>query len=171
MIIPQECGIKYYNKTLKSTTPSTRNSKHTEETKRKMSIAHIGKKKPKTEEHKRKLREIFNSQEYKEKRRNSMLGKKASIETRKKMSLARIGKPLTKEHIINASKARTGLKRSEESKKRMSDAHKGTKKPWAGGKTGHKDSQQSRENKRIAALIREEKKREERNNILNIMKI
>jgi len=43
MIDPIECGNKYYNKTLKSNTPSTRGYKHTEETIEKIKIGNQGK--------------------------------------------------------------------------------------------------------------------------------
>lgn len=89
-----------------------------------------------------------------------MLGKKLSDETKKRMSDAHKGKPKSQEHIIKSAISRTGMKRSEESKKRMSDAHKGTKKPWVKGQVGRRDSEETREKKRIAALIREQQKRE-----------
>lgn len=89
-----------------------------------------------------------------------MLGKKFSEETRHKMSLAHLGKPKTKEQVIKSSQTRTGTKRSLESRMRMSEAQKGTKKPWAGGQIGRKDTDQAKENKRRAALIREQNKRQ-----------
>ena len=68
-------------------------SKHTEETKRKMSISRTGK--VQSEETKQKLSEINTGQECsvetKQKLSKAMLGRKASIETRHKMSLSRMG--------------------------------------------------------------------------------
>ena len=43
MIDPSECGNKYYNKTLKSNTPSTRGYHHTEETIEKIRLSNQGK--------------------------------------------------------------------------------------------------------------------------------
>lgn len=43
MIKPNEIGTRYYNKTLKATTPSTRGYSHTEETKRRISESNKGK--------------------------------------------------------------------------------------------------------------------------------
>jgi len=94
-----------------------------------------------------------------------MLGKSFSEETKQKMSLAQLGKPKTKEHIMKSAASRTGMKRSEESRERMSIAHKGMKKPWADGILGRKDSPETRENKRRAALLREQKRRNSRLNI------
>jgi len=54
MIDPVECGNKYYNKTLKSNTPSTRGYHHTEETIEKIKISNRGK--IKSDETKEKIR-------------------------------------------------------------------------------------------------------------------
>lgn len=60
MISPSECCVKYYNKTLKSTTPSTKGYNHTNETKLKISLGNKGKKQ--SEETKQKLREANQKQ-------------------------------------------------------------------------------------------------------------
>lgn len=39
-------------------------------------------------------------------------------------------------------------------------SHYGTEKPWVKGQVGRRDSEETREKKRIAALIREQQKRE-----------
>lgn len=91
------------------------------------------------------------------------LGKTASDETRQKMSLAAKDKPKAKEAVEKSANSRRGSKRTLEQRKVLSDAHKGTKKPWAGGNNkGIKDSPEVREKKRKASLIREQKKREAR---------
>lgn len=71
MIDPQECGKKYYNKTLKSSSPSMRGRKHSPETIEKMRNAATNRK---------------HSEETKEKLRLLNLGKKHSEETKKKIS-------------------------------------------------------------------------------------
>jgi len=60
MINPIECGEKYYNKSLKSSTPSTRGYKHTPETIEKIKNSNMGKKR--TEETKNKIREANKKQ-------------------------------------------------------------------------------------------------------------
>ena len=65
MIKPSECLTKYYNRSLKASTPTHFGFKHSKKTKMKMSKASKGKKK--TEEHKEKIRQ-------------SLLGKKLTEE-------------------------------------------------------------------------------------------
>lgn len=60
MIKPNEVEVKYYNKTLKSTTPSMRGFKHTEESKRKIGESNKGK--VRSEEFKDKLRKYNKKQ-------------------------------------------------------------------------------------------------------------
>lgn len=60
MIKPHEIITRYYNKTLKSTTPSMRGFKHTEESKRKIGESNKGK--VRSEEFKEKLREANRKQ-------------------------------------------------------------------------------------------------------------
>lgn len=55
-------------------------------------------------------------------------------ESKKLMSQAKMGKPLTDEHIKNRTIAQRGLKRSLETRKRLSLAKKGERSPlWRGG--------------------------------------
>jgi hypothetical protein len=116
-----------------------------------------------------KKRSIETIQKMKDNHSRSMLGKSHNEETKMKMSLSHIGKFKSEEQIKKSALSRTGAKRSEESRKRMSESQKGTKKPWSGGQIGRKDSDLARENKRLASLLREQKKREMRmsQNILN----
>lgn len=60
MLSPDECGKKYYNKSLKSTTPSTRGYKHTLETIEKIRKGNVGR--VVTEETKDKIREANRKQ-------------------------------------------------------------------------------------------------------------
>lgn len=86
--------------------------KHTEEAKRKMSIAGTGRKH--TAESKRKMSIVF-------------AGRKHTEETRAKMSIARMGKKHTKETKRKISIVHKGRKLSEEHKRKISIAHKGKK--------------------------------------------
>lgn len=79
--------------------------KHTEETKQKL-------RKPKSEEHKEKLR-------------IAQTGKKATEETIKNMSNAHKGYKQTPEHIENSATAHRRKKRTEETKQKMRDVKKG----------------------------------------------
>ena len=93
------------------------------ETRSKMSIAQIGKKK--SEETKRKLSEIQKlrhpaSEGTKRKISEAGLGRRHSTETKLKMS-----KPKSEETKKKMSKSFKGRKHSDESKKKMSDSHKG----------------------------------------------
>jgi hypothetical protein len=108
-----------------------------EETKQKISIATKGKKKPeRTEEHKRKIREL-------------KTGRKHTEESKLKMSLSHKGKPSgglgrrhseeAKKKMSEAHKKIRGHKHSEETKKKISMNIKGKnlgKEPWNKGKTG-----------------------------------
>lgn len=98
--------------------------KHSEESKRKMSIAHKGKKF--TDEHRRKLSE-------------SHKGKKMSEEARRHISEAKKGHTATDETLKKMSEAFSGdknpmfgKKHSEEARKKMSEAKKG-KMSWNKG--------------------------------------
>lgn len=55
MIKPEECNTRYYNTTLKASTPSMRGRKHSDETKKKIGKGNKGK--IRTEEHKDKWRQ------------------------------------------------------------------------------------------------------------------
>lgn len=79
--------------------------KQSEETKKKRSVTMKGK--PKSEEHKAKLR------------------KPKSDEAKKKYSLWQTGRKLTEEHRANLSKAHKGRVVSEETRKKISEATKG----------------------------------------------
>ncbi len=75
---------------------------------------------------------LENHPEEKERRRQTWLGRTHSKETREKLSKlltgprnGMYGKPLTNEHKLKLSKAHTGFKHSEESKRKMSEAKKG----------------------------------------------
>lgn len=72
MIKPEECGIRYYNVSLKADTPTMRGRKHSVETKLKMSKAAKGK---------------IVSESTREKLRIANLGKKYSEETNKKKGI------------------------------------------------------------------------------------
>jgi len=76
--------------------------KHSEETKRKMSVSQRG------ENH-------------------NMFGKQHSEETRQRMSDAKRGKPKTAEHARKVAQALIGTKRNDESKRKMSEAKLGKK--------------------------------------------
>lgn len=103
-IHPKECEVRYYNKTLKSTVPTMRGRKHTEETKIKMSQTAKGR--PKSEETKEKLRQVN-------------LGKKYSDETNKKKGQ----NSRDYSDPVFLSKMRFAAKnRSAETRKKLSDS-------------------------------------------------
>ncbi len=83
MIPPQDCRVRYYNKSLKATAPSHRGYRHSEEAKRKIKESNSGRKL--TEEHKEKLRQA------KLGRVSNHKGKKLSEDVRKKISEAKMG--------------------------------------------------------------------------------
>lgn len=103
MIKKEECGKRYYNKTLKSHMPSMIGRQHTEETKQKMRLAALGK--PKSLEHRENIR-------------SANLGKKYSEEVNKKK--ARTGY----KHTEEAKQKMRLHKHSEESKRKMSVARR-----------------------------------------------
>ena len=96
----EECGARYYNVTLNSTSPTMRGRKHSEETKNKMSIASKGK--PKSESHKEKLR-IVN------------LGKKYSDETNRKKA-----RPIGYKHTEETKQKMRGRIVTDEFREKMS---------------------------------------------------
>ena len=113
-----QMGKKYYNLHI----PGEKFlpvEKHSEETKRKMSMLgkqnHLGKREP--EETRRKKSEaligIKRSEETKEKNRQSHIGKHHSEETKQKVS-----------QILLGNKRHLGIKHSEETKEKMSQARK-----------------------------------------------
>ena len=85
---------------------------HSEETKRKMSESHKGRK---------------HSEETKAKISKSNKGKKLSEETKQKLSLSHKGKKLSEETKQKMSISRKGKKHSEETKQKMSTSRKGKK--------------------------------------------
>jgi very-short-patch-repair endonuclease len=84
-----------------------------EETRRKMSLARKGKKRPPF------------SDEWKRNMSIGMKGRRNSEETREKISDSLKGLIRTPEHCANISAAKKGMRLSEEQKRKMSDAHKG----------------------------------------------
>lgn len=92
MIKPEECGKRYYNCTLKATTPSMRGRKHSEETKRKISETQKGRVlSEKTKERLRQLKlgKTLSEETKKKIRQNSSAARNYACETfREKMSIA-----------------------------------------------------------------------------------
>jgi hypothetical protein len=93
-------------------------AKHSDETKEKCRQLHLGK--PKSEEHKQKLRD---SKDYRGEK-NPNFGKTASEETRQKISESRMGQRHSDEVIQKIAQINTGKKRSPETCKNISDALK-----------------------------------------------
>jgi hypothetical protein len=91
MIDPSECSNKYYNKTLRSSTPSTRGYNHTPETIAKIKSSNSGRKL--TDEHKEKLRQAKLGSV------GNRTGKKSSEETRRRISEAQKGNTYSKGRI------------------------------------------------------------------------
>lgn len=100
---------------------------HSEETKRKMSAAHKGRKHgPMSEEQKRYYSELYKgkklSEETRKKMSESRRGRKFSEETRAKISAAHKGKPKSEEHKENLAAAKRGKKLPEETKAKIAEA-------------------------------------------------
>ena len=121
------------------------NNPFSEETKRKMSLARIGIKRPMAEETKRKLSLAH-------KGKSNMQGKKHSEETKRKMSEVKIGKkigPFSEETKRKMSLARTGRVLSKETRDKISKAHLGrtmsdeARRKLSLAKTGIKHSEES----------------------------
>jgi group I intron endonuclease len=93
--------------------------RHTEEAKKKIGLAGVGKKNTLGYHH---------SQEAKEKISVAGMGRKKSDETRKKLSVANTGKRLSEETRNKISKVQIGKFVSLETRKKMSDSNIG--KPW-----------------------------------------
>ncbi len=116
---------------------------HSEETKKKMSKARMGKKM--SEETKEKLRQLTRSDEtkkkiskskiglkisedHKEKLRNSLIGRPVSEETKEKIRLGNIGKvrgPMSEEHKEKIRQSNLGKTLSDETKLKIGLYHKG----------------------------------------------
>lgn len=90
------------------------------------------------------------------------LGIPLTDDHKKKIGQALKGRKLTPEQVAKGIKARTGLKRSEESRKRMSDAQRGSKKPWVKGRQYIKNPEETRRKMKAAALRREYLKKEKK---------
>ena len=103
--------------------------KHSEESKRKMSLAKTGQKL--SEETKRNISVAQKGKkltaEHKEKIRIAKTGWKHSEETKRNMSIFRTGKKLSEEHKRNMSISRTGKKHTEETKAKIGAIKKNKK--------------------------------------------
>ena len=129
MILPTECCVKYYNKTLKSTTPSTKGYNHTNETKLKIGSGNKGKKL--SEETKQKLREANRKQfqdsaqfELRKQKSKELWSDPEYLEKqRKARSKEGFYKGFTGSHSAETkrriSEQKMGVKQSEESKIRI----------------------------------------------------
>lgn len=97
---------------------------HTEETRRRLSKAHSGRKQcPNVVEARtKKLRGKKRSKEFCEAMRIINTGRTASSKTRAKMGAARNGRKPSPETVRKIAEANRGAKRSDEARKRMSDA-------------------------------------------------
>lgn len=120
-------GFKKGNKINKGRKSSMLGRHHTEETKNKIRIAHLGMKL--SEEEKKRRKEIYSKLPKETKLKISRIGTKHSKETKKKISNALKGKPawnkgkkLSKEHIRKVTLASIGRKHTKEAIKKMSDA-------------------------------------------------
>lgn len=110
---------------------------HSEETKKKISEANKGKKKPPfSKEHRKKIGEALKGRIFSEETIKKMQGKKFSEEHKKKISESKKGKIPSEETRLKISRANKGQKRTEESRKKMSELNKGEKSHfWKGGIT------------------------------------
>lgn len=129
MISPSECCVKYYNKTLKSTTPSTKGYNHTKETKLKISLGNKGKKV--SEETKQKLREANEKQfqdptqvQLRKQKSKELWSDPAYLEKQHKARAKEgfykgFNKPHSEETKRRISEQKIGVKQSEESKAKI----------------------------------------------------
>ena len=126
MIKPEECGDRYYNRTLKASTPSMRERKHSEETKRKISESQKGR---------------VMSEETKEKLRQANLGKTLSPEVR-----AKIGRPFSEERKKQISETmKTHYENNPRSTETRSKISENSKRLQKEGKIGMKGKKHSKE--------------------------
>jgi len=121
----------YSEETLRKIGDASRRRKYTEETRRRMSEAHRGKKRlPFSEDHKRRISESKRGENH------PMFGKKFSAERRVKISDSLRGRKHTEGHRRNNADAQCGKKLSEETKLKISEAFRGENHPnWQGGKS------------------------------------
>lgn len=110
------------------------NKEVSEESRKRMSDSHKGKKQPQELIEKRVKRgsEHFaygkqRDEATRQKISQSLTGKKHSEETKAKRSKALMGRKMSQESIEKSRIARTGMKFSEQAKKNLSEAHKGNK--------------------------------------------
>ena len=113
-----------YNISFGGTNGTMFNRQHTNETKQKMSISHLGKEK---------------SDEHKENISKSLTGKKMSDETKQKMSNSNLYKGkkkggLSEETKLKISKSKTGKKMNNETKQKMSESRIGVNNGFYGKK-------------------------------------
>lgn len=143
MIISKEANGKYYNKSLKASTPSTKGYKHSEETRKKISEASLGK--TVSEETKEKLRQIN-------------LGKKYSNEVNRKKGVNNrdYSDPIFLEKMSVAAQ-----NRSNETRKKISENDKRLQAEGKIGMKGRKHSPETIEKMRISALKRKLNKNNE----------
>jgi len=110
------------------------NKEVSEESRKRMSDSHKGKKQPQELIEKRVKRgsEHFaygkqRDEATRQKISQSLTGKKHSEETKAKRSKALVGRKMSKEAVEKSKIARTGMKFSEQARKNLSEAHKGNK--------------------------------------------
>lgn len=131
MIDKEKLKTKYYNKTLKATTPSTRGYHHSEETKLKISASQKGK--TLTEEHKRKISNSvsnFMTEEQKLLLSEKVKGFNHTDEAKKKISEAGLGRVFSQETRFKISQSKKGKPRkpvSEETRLKIRLAALGKK--------------------------------------------
>lgn len=130
MIKSTELGIRYYNKNVRSNSPSMLGIKHTDETKRKISESMRGRFPSEYNKIKR-LESCLGrkqSNEEKQKRAKKLRGLKRSAETCEKIRIGHLGKPkpsLSVERKLQISLANRGRTHNDESKSRISAAASG----------------------------------------------
>jgi len=122
-VICKHCGKTFKGRSYRlfcsktcANSANSKGRKHSDKSKKKMSVAQKGRKLSDETKHKIGLSKIGN---------NYHLGCKHNKKTRLKMSLLQIGKKHSEETKQKISKALTGIRRSEESIRNMSKAKKG----------------------------------------------
>lgn len=111
MINPKECGARYYNKTLRSTMPSTRGYHHDKETMQKISDSNRGRKR---------------SDESRQRTREATIRQFSVADNRKKQSDIMKSLWLDEKYRINQTRkivqSLTGRKLSEETKRKIAQS-------------------------------------------------